>query len=183
MKFTYKPTASKKVAPNYKTQYLKKITIPKDFTMVIDTREQLPLTFQSGVETISSALKNGDYSVHGYEHLIAFERKQMSDLTPYISVDHENTTKKKERFKQMVLNGGFVALVVDKSDYRDILKGYQYGGLTPAHYETFISRWQTNWGFHFFASRSSEELARWVLKMSVEWVNWYRENQKNEANE
>lgn len=183
MKFPYKPSTSVKVKPNYKTQYLKNINIPKDFKIVIDTREQLPLTFPDKVDTIRATLHNGDYSIEGYEHLFAIERKQMSDLTPYISVDHENTTKKKERFKQMVLNGGFVALVVDKSDYRDILKGYQYGGLTPAHYETFIARWQTNWGFHFFASRSSEELARWVLKMSVEWVNWYKENDKEEANE
>lgn len=50
-----------------------------DFTIVIDTREQKPYNFY-GVEVVHSALKTGDYSVEGFEHRIAVERKSLNDL-------------------------------------------------------------------------------------------------------
>lgn len=65
-----------------------------DFAIVVDTREQLPWTFQ-GLFSDTSArggrrpivvdqrvatLQQGDYSLVGFEHLVAIERKSLPDL-------------------------------------------------------------------------------------------------------
>lgn len=47
--------------------------------IVIDTREQLPYTFD-GLPTVLATLKSGDYSLAGFEHRIAVERKSHADL-------------------------------------------------------------------------------------------------------
>jgi ERCC4-type nuclease len=47
--------------------------------LVIDTREQDPLTF-TRLQSIKGTLYSGDYSVRGLESLIAIERKSVSDL-------------------------------------------------------------------------------------------------------
>lgn len=65
--------------------------VPKHLTVVIDTREQKPLTFPSllrywpsrsldscvpvGVGSVKSHLRVGDYCIAGWERLVVFERK------------------------------------------------------------------------------------------------------------
>lgn len=50
-------------------------------TIVIDTREQKPYAFaQSVCNTVVGTLATGDYSVRGFEHAIALERKSGDDL-------------------------------------------------------------------------------------------------------
>ena len=156
--------------PNNK-QTLKKLNIPKGFELIIDTREQKPLPLPNYCPTVSKCIHDGDYSITGYEDHFAIERKQMSDFTTYISIEHEKTSAKKARFTEILKRGGFVALIIDGANYDDILKGYQYGGLTPMHYETFISRWQIKYGFHFMAHRDSKVLARWVMRQAVEFYS------------
>jgi len=45
--------------------------------IVIDTREQNPLVFR---DSVVKTLKTGDYSLEGYEHKVAIERKSAADL-------------------------------------------------------------------------------------------------------
>jgi ERCC4-type nuclease len=56
----------------------------QNFTIIIDTREQQPYTFQNikpePPETIIQGLTTGDYSVAGLESRICVERKSMADL-------------------------------------------------------------------------------------------------------
>jgi len=58
-------------------------TIPKP-TVIIDTREQTPFTFEGFGnwigETRSHKLAAGDYTIEGMEKLIALERKTLTDL-------------------------------------------------------------------------------------------------------
>ena len=59
------------------------------FTIIIDTREQLPYHFDSlglFVPVSHRALVIGDYSIQGAENFIAIERKSLADL--YGSVTH-----------------------------------------------------------------------------------------------
>lgn len=49
-----------------------------DFRIVIDTREQEPYGFTCGV--VRRALPAGDYSADEYEHVVAVERKSLSDF-------------------------------------------------------------------------------------------------------
>jgi ERCC4-type nuclease len=178
MRFNPNKHKPNQVKPNLKRQFLKKLQPLKSFKMIIDTREQQPLPIETHCQVVHKALKDGDYSIEGYEHLFAIELKRMSDLTSYIYAEHEKTSKKKRRFKQMIDNGGFVALVIDGVEYKDILKGYQYGGLTPSHYETFLTRLKLKYGIHIFASRDSKELARWVVRHALEFYELQRELEK-----
>lgn len=59
--------------------------------VLIDTREQRPLRFvpELGVECGVATLPAGDYSVRGYTHLIALERKSVSDLVQTLSHGRE----------------------------------------------------------------------------------------------
>ncbi len=47
-------------------------------TIIVDTREQIPLAFTLPTET--GTLKTGDYSIKGLEDFIAIERKSPNDL-------------------------------------------------------------------------------------------------------
>ena len=46
-----------------------------EFTIIVDTREQLPWEFGNHT-TSRTKLDTGDYSIEGLEHLLAIERKQ-----------------------------------------------------------------------------------------------------------
>lgn len=67
-----------------------------DFSVIVDTREQLPLEFK-GVATIRRGLKTGDYSIEGYETRVAIERKSLSDLLGSITTNRERFNACMER--------------------------------------------------------------------------------------
>ncbi len=56
----------------------------KKFGIVIDTREQTPWGFE-GYETERRGLKEGDYSIIGYEDEVRIERKSVPDIVGTIS--------------------------------------------------------------------------------------------------
>lgn len=50
--------------------------------IVVDTREQIPWTFEDQpVSTVRAKLEAGDYSVQGLERRVAIERKSLDDWT------------------------------------------------------------------------------------------------------
>lgn len=63
--------------------------------IIIDTREQKPLTF-TGHETTSRKLDEGDYNIRELEDKIVIERKSLQDLYQSITSDHK-------RFKREIL--------------------------------------------------------------------------------
>lgn len=49
------------------------------FTVIIDTREQIPWDFSGAIECeaqLISTVKTGDYTIKGMEHILAIERKR-----------------------------------------------------------------------------------------------------------
>jgi DNA excision repair protein ERCC-4 len=82
--------------------------------IVIDRREQLPLTFRKsknveGVEFCT--LKTGDYSILGYEEEIAIERKGILDLFSSLGKGHKRFKKEMER----ALSFKYFAILVEGS--------------------------------------------------------------------
>lgn len=59
------------------------------FTIISDTREQHGWTFPDDQLVISAALPAGDYSISGYENVIAIERKSLSDLVNTVIHDRD----------------------------------------------------------------------------------------------
>ncbi len=81
---------------------------PEDLTAVIDTREKNPLEL-SPLCVERRSLVTGDYTVKGLEHLVAIERKSLSDLLACIGQQRERF----EREVQRLLAYPVRALVVE----------------------------------------------------------------------
>jgi len=66
-----------------------------ELTIVIDTREQTPLSFADlpGVSSVSGTLQSGDYSIEGLEEHFAVERKSIDDLIG-------SCTSERDRFRR-----------------------------------------------------------------------------------
>lgn len=101
-----------------------------NFTAIIDSREQTPvnlmvkegLTLRSEVGT----LYTGDYSIKGFENLIAIERKSLSDLMGCIGTGRERFEKEITR-----LRGYEVKCIVVEADWIDIENGNYRSKVNP----------------------------------------------------
>ncbi|MGA8765198.1 MAG: ERCC4 domain-containing protein [Candidatus Sulfotelmatobacter sp.] len=99
-------------------------------TVVIDTREQNPLSFRrfrgwfAGIE--SRALKLGDYSVAGMEESCVVERKDLSDLVNSFS---ENRSVFVARLRRMSALPH--SLLVITSPLSQVKSAYPYSGVNP----------------------------------------------------
>lgn len=93
------------------------------FSVVIDSREQLPYRF-SGlradarhknkpllVQTVTKTLGSGDYSIEGLEHEIAVERKSLADLFGTLGSGRERFSRELERLSKM----NHAAVVIEAS--------------------------------------------------------------------
>lgn len=98
------------------------------FTVVVDSREQLPYRFcglQSDakhkhkpilVQCLTKTLASGDYSIEGLEHEIAVERKSLADLFGTLGSGRERFERELERLSKMNH-----AAVVIESSWHEIL--------------------------------------------------------------
>jgi DNA excision repair protein ERCC-4 len=66
--------------------------------IIIDTREQTPLPF-TNLETETSTLYTGDYSVKGLEETFAIERKTIADLVGSLTSGRERFMKELHRLR------------------------------------------------------------------------------------
>lgn len=131
------------------------------FTILIDTREQLPYAFQQipyrGGETVVvrhrfATLPSGDYSLEGLENEIAIERKSLADLFGTLSRGRDRFTRELERLAKF----SFSAVVVEAA-LGDILNPQRSHPEWPSRVNPFavfrsISAWSvqypaTHWYF------------------------------------
>jgi len=96
-------------------------------TIVIDTREQEPYSFDSRLAgAVRRALPAGDYSVEGLEERVAVERKSLDDFVS--TVIHA-----RQRFREELrkLAGYRAACVVVEASVADVLLQRYRGGAHP----------------------------------------------------
>jgi len=78
------------------------IKIPK-FTIIVDTREQRPLTFEYApgktLESEPGTLYTGDYSIKGLEKHVCIERKSIQDLMGCIGRDRDRFERELDRMR------------------------------------------------------------------------------------
>jgi len=80
--------------------------------IIVDTREQHPLEFRKSKEVQGTVLKKlnvGDYSIEGYEHKIAIERKSPQDLFGTLGKGHKRFKREIER----ALDYDYFAIIVE----------------------------------------------------------------------
>lgn len=143
-------------------------------TILIDTREQVPWSFM--LPTEPATLDTGDYSVRGLEHLVAIERKSLSDLLGCIGRDRERFTRELQRLRAY----RFGWLIVETT-LTDLEAGPGPGPwpwqskLLPAHVLGSLAAWECQFelsivfgGSHDASGRYAERLlfhaARTVAK-------------------
>ena len=83
------------------------------FTIIIDTREQRPYTFQNirpePRQTITQGLLTGDYSIVGLEDRVCIERKSLTDLFSSVGTGRARFEREMTRMSKM----DYSALVIE----------------------------------------------------------------------
>jgi len=91
-------------------------------TIIVDTREQRPWTFENYNVTVTRAcLRSGDYSLAGHEHEIALERKSLDDLVQSLSHGRDRFEREVERLSAM----SFAAVLVEASAQDVVMQKYK----------------------------------------------------------
>jgi ERCC4-type nuclease len=96
--------------------------------ILIDTREQNPLTFERfQAETERAALLAGDYSLQGWADHVGVERKELNDLISCLKGDN------RDRFERELAKLRFydLAAVVVEANLDDVSKGRYRSEMNP----------------------------------------------------
>ena len=96
-------------------------------TFIVDTREQEALSFDpERVGVIRRALPAGDYSIEGFEDLVAVERKSLVDFVSTVIRGRERFHKELKRLADYES-----ACIVVEADLADIIEGKYVSGAHP----------------------------------------------------
>ena len=151
------------------------------FTVIVDSREQAPYTFHGltadaryshrplTVPRAFSALRSGDYSIAGAEHLVAIERKSLPDLYSTLGHGRERFEREHER-----LAGLDFAAVVIEATWEEILAAPPpRSALLPKTVIRTAMAWSMRYGVHWWAigGRRMTEVATFRL-LEQWWRRW-----------
>lgn len=163
---------------------MKPYKIPEGFTLLVDTREQLPLFTSTdhpkGLRVVRTTVHDGDYTILGLEHKFSIERKQVSDFFGYCGKERKRTIAKMERFKSMIDAGGWVGLVIEATE-ADLLSGYYKSTLSAEVIRMALVSFETRYSIHIFYSRSRADIKRYVLDRAIKYYNISMEAQQDEG--
>lgn len=139
--------------------------------IAIDTREQRPYEYpNSEVKT----LPTGDYSVIGLEHLVAVERKTVTDAYSSLGCERPRFRAEVERLGRL----DYGAIVVESS-LPDFLRPPMFSHMNPRAAISTLLSWSVRYRVHvFFAGdrRHGEALTRVLLEKY--WVYRGREGEQ-----
>jgi len=144
---------------------------PEDFVLVIDSREQNPLcTTVKGLTVCRDTLKDGDYSIRGFEDKFSVERKQTSDFFSYIGRERHRTVQKLERLKAFA----FAALVIEAS-LEDLLSPQLYSQISPEVVRSFFVSVNIRYGIHVYCNRNRGKIEMWLIDRAIKFFKVQRE--------
>lgn len=130
--------------------------IRKKPTIIIDTREQLPLKFDNNEVNIRfKKLDCGDYSIQGHTKQIIFERKSVGDLYQTLAI-----TKNKKRFKKELEKLAKIPLwyLVIEGSYTEVAKGFKYSRVAGKDFVDFVMSIPLFYGGHIIFANNRNEL-------------------------
>jgi ERCC4-type nuclease len=162
--------ASRAMLPG-KSYKPKPYIFPEDFVLLIDSREQNPLcTAVKGLTICRDTLKDGDYSIRGFEDKFSVERKQTSDLFSYIGKERRRTVQKLQRLKTF----DYAALVVEAS-LEDLFSPQLYTRISPEVVRQFFVSVNVRYGLNVYCDRSREKIEMWLLDRAIKFFKVQRE--------
>lgn len=148
---------------------LKPFKFPDGFVLCVDTREQAHLLdrFPPGLTVQSKVLTDGDYSILGYEHQFAIERKGISDLISYCTSERvAKTMPKMMRFLTM----DWIGLVIEV-DEPDLLKPQVFSKVSPETIRQSLASFEIRYGIHVYMNSDRKAVLRWVLDRAIKFYN------------
>ena len=149
----------------------KPFVFPQDLVLVIDTREQNPLcTAVKGLTVCRDTLRDGDYSIRGFEDRFAIERKQVSDFFGFIGKERKRTKKKLERLRTF----DFAALVIEAS-LEDLYGPQLYTKISPEVVRQFFTSVNVRYGVQVYCERSRKRIEMWLLDRAIKYFKVQRE--------
>lgn len=151
---------------------LKPYKFPEGMVLVVDTREQAPLfkKLPKGLILTRDTLTHGDYSIRGFEEMFMIERKQISDLIPYLLKDHLKTRQKLDRCRDFL----FKALVIEATE-ADILSPQLWSQATPEQIRQAMVGLELRYNMHIYYSKSRADIERWILDRCIKFYKIMRE--------
>lgn len=132
--------------------------------IVVDTREKTPWTFeaQSFVTTTRAKLDAGDYSLAGFEHRVAVERKSLDDWVNTVLRDRARFYRELERLRAYELRW-----VVIEATVEDIYRNRSRSSVSPASVLGFVGEVTASQRVPVILGGSrpaAQEYAAWLLR-------------------
>lgn len=163
------------------------------FTVIVDTREQLPYTFDRmpgrvpseslAVPVVVHGLPSGDYSIQDMESLIAIERKSLDDLYGSTTWGRDRFEREIERLNDLACpkatHSGFAAVVIE-ADWREIAAPAEHrpgweNRTDPRSVVGTINSWSIRYPrVHWLAcgSRREAEIRTFQI-LQAAWKEWH----------
>lgn len=143
------------------------------FTIVIDTREQTPLTFEGRCPTIRAGLETGDYSILGHENTFTIERKSLADLVGTIIYDrgrfkHELEHMRGFKFKRVLVTAPFEMVKYGH---------YKHSLANPKSVIASIASFEVRYDVPFAFAKTPQEASERV----IDWVRMFVRNRFNQT--
>jgi ERCC4-type nuclease len=133
-------------------------------TLIIDQREQAPLTF-TRFQSIRGTLLTGDYSVAGLEELLSIERKTVADLVGCCLGEN------RERFERELhrLRGFRFKRLLIVGTEEEILAGQYRSAITPKAVISSLAAWEMRFDCPVVYKATPEAAVRQIEK----WSFWF----------
>ena len=142
--------------------------------IIIDTREQLPLTF-TGHETITRKLDEGDYNCIELEDKIVIERKSIPDFYNSITNDHPRFKREilraKEKKKPM-----FIFIEGSFKDVYDYTVSRKYNPLTI---EKIINTMVKRYELTIIECKDRDEMSKKIVEEMEKWLTQQKQQKEN----
>lgn len=138
---------------------------PADFTIAIDTREQLPLEF-AGYQTQRGTLPTGDYSIVGYESQVAIERKSHADGWAAVAAERARFERCLGRLAKL----DRAAIVIECSLAEFCERPTRVQRVTPATAVGSFISWSCQYRIPVFFAGSRAFAERVVVRFLASWM-------------
>jgi len=111
---------------------------PSQVTVVVDTREQLPLDL-SPLRSEVGTLASGDYTIRGCEHIVRVERKSLDDLLGCVGRERDRFEREVQRLLAFPLR-----FLVVESTWQALELGQWRGKVTSSQVVGSLIGWQAD---------------------------------------
>ena len=147
------------------------------FILVVDSREQLPYSFDGIARSIRAALPAGDYSIVGHEGSFVVERKSLQDAYSTFSSGRERFVRELEKLRTYEL-----AVILIEGSLDDVLDNRpgHVRHVQPATVVNSLLSWQVEYGVTpIFGSIDRDRSRALVFRLAERF--WRRKHPGPEA--